>query len=88
MDMDSDLEAAPKGGDGAPPAYDPPTRPRGSINRDVSPLPAPVPQKPVPLPRQSPEAETIFAVGEEDRDSDMSDDDGEERKGLTSGKSD
>ena len=56
-----------------PPAYD---APRGSSNnRDVSPLPAPVPQKPnSTLPRESLDGETIFAVGEE---GDKSDDDDE-----------
>ena len=60
----------------APPAYD---APRG-INRDVSPLPAPVPQKPAQLPRESLDGETIFAIGEEgDKWSD--DGDGEENEG-------
>jgi len=68
---------------GGPPAYN---SNRGSINRDASPLPAPVPQKPLPMPRASLERETIFAVGDEDeRDSDVSDDDSE-RHGLTGGK--
>lgn len=80
MDMEDDLEnAANKGSN--PSAYD---GQGGSMNRDASPLPAPVPQKPMPLPRESLEAETIFAVGDEDRLSDESDDDErEERKGLT-----
>ncbi|KAK3711986.1 Membrane protein ptm1 [Vermiconidia calcicola] len=77
MDLDSDLEA---NGVKAAPAYDPP---RSSINRDVSPLPAPIPQKPMPMPRESMDGETIFALGDEDRDSDDSDD--EERRGLTGG---
>ena len=91
MDFDSDVEAnTPNGGaakpaSGAPPAYD---APRGSANRDVSPLPAPVPQKPMPMPRESLDGETIFALGEEDKESDLSDDDevGGVRRGLTSGK--
>lgn len=50
----------------AEPAYDPaPAR-----NRDVSPLPAPKPQKPASLPRESLDGDTIFAVGEEDKWSD------------------
>ena len=59
-----------------PPAYD---APRGS-NRDASPLPAPVPQKPSPTwPRESMDGETIFAVGEEgDRSDDDDDDDDDE----------
>lgn len=95
MDLDDDLEASkpassmpqpslctPSGGD-APPAYDPP---RSSANRDASPLPAPVPQKPMSaMPRESLEGETIFALGEE-VDSDDDDDDGNERKGLTGGR--
>ena len=80
MDLDSDLEA---NGVKATPAYDPP---RSSINRDVSPLPAPIPQKPMPMPRESMDDETIFALGDEDRDSD--DSDAEERRGLTGGKKD
>jgi hypothetical protein len=92
MDLDDDLEAAPNGNmkapstSDAPPAYDPP---RGSINRDASPLPAPIPQKPMPMPRESLDGETIFALGEE-KDSDLSDDDDddEERRGLTSSRRD
>ena len=85
MDFDSDLEALPNGAKqppGSPPMYD---GPRGSSNRDASPLPAPVPTKPMPMPRESLDGETIFALGEEDKDSDDSDD---ERRGLTAGKSD
>lgn len=56
--------------------------PISGINRQASPLPAPKPQKPSSLPRQSLDGETIFAVGEEDR---WSDDEGgdDERKKLT-----
>lgn len=83
LDIEDDLEATPSNNklrpDGGPPAYD---APAGSINRDASPLPAPVPQRPLNVARASLERETIFAVGEEDRDSDVSDDD-EERQGLT-----
>ena len=83
MDFDSDVEANGGKQSDAPPSYDPP---RGSANRDASPLPAPVPQKPMPMPRESLDGDTIFALGEEDKDSDISDDDGSERKGLTSSK--
>lgn len=90
MDMEDDLEATSSNNnklrpEGGPPLYDGPT---GSINRDASPLPAPVPQRPLNVARASLERETIFAVGEEDRDSDISDDDDddEERKGLTDAK--
>lgn len=89
MDLDSDLEAngiAKPSASEAPLAYDPPRS--SAINRDVSPLPAPVPQKPMPMPRESLDGETIFALGEEDRDSDVSDDEGGERQGLTSRKMD
>ncbi|KAF2486290.1 lung seven transmembrane receptor-domain-containing protein [Neohortaea acidophila] len=66
----------------------------GRLNRDASPLPAPIPQKPMPLPRESLEGETIFAVGEEDRFSDESDGDdeggalGNERSGIMGRKRD
>ena len=87
MDLDSDLENAPNGlkPSGAPPAYDPPRGSSGANLRDVSPLPAPVPQKPMPFPRESLEGETIFALGEEDKDSDDEDEDGDgdERSRLT-----
>ncbi|ORY17083.1 lung seven transmembrane receptor-domain-containing protein [Clohesyomyces aquaticus] len=57
-----------------PPAYDPAPRHRPSdnqgFNRDVSPLPAPKPQKPVVPPRESLDGDTIFAVGEDDKWSD------------------
>ena len=51
----------------------------GNSLRDVSPLPAPVPTKPAPIPRESLDGETIFALGDEDRISD--DDDGDESDG-------
>lgn len=76
-----------------PPAYDPAPRHNNasgnSFNRDVSPLPAPKPQKPVVPPRESLDGETIFAVGDDDKWSDdeydaASPTDGDERAGLTS----
>ena len=89
MDLDSDLEGnephksdgqAEQDGDHAPPA----ANNFANARRDVSPLPAPVPQKPVPIPRESLERETIFAVGE-GGESDESDD---ERERLTGTKND
>lgn len=87
LDFDNDdLEGGkPTTSDGGvrPPAYD---APRGSnINREASPLPAPVPQKPASLPRESLDGETIFAVGDEGEGDKWSDDeaDEEERRGLT-----
>lgn len=65
-----------------PPAYDAPR-----AHRDASPLPAPVPTKPTPLPRESLDGDTIFAVGEDaDKWSD-SEEGEEEGKQLTSGRS-
>jgi len=60
----------------------------GNVNRDVSPLPAPTPQKPIARPRESLDGDTIFAVGEDDKWSDDEDmepasPDGDERRGLT-----
>ena len=79
MDLDDDLEAMGANGSKAPPPYDAP-RSGGSSNprRDASPLPAPVPTKPAPLPRESLDGETIFAVDEDSEDDDM-----EEGKRLT-----
>lgn len=58
-----------------PPAYDAPRR--GNTNRDVSPLPAPIPRKPSSnLPRESLDGETMFAVGGEGSDSDEEDEPG------------
>ncbi|OAL05506.1 hypothetical protein IQ06DRAFT_212669 [Phaeosphaeriaceae sp. SRC1lsM3a] len=57
-----------------PPSYDPAPR-HQNINRDVSPLPAPKPQKPIVPPRESLDGDTIFAVGEDDKWSDDDDDD-------------
>ncbi|KAK5122055.1 hypothetical protein LTR85_004301 [Meristemomyces frigidus] len=67
-----------------PPAYDAPRDHR----RDASPLPAPVPTKPTPLPRESLDGETIFALGDEDREDDDDEDEEDvgERKGLTGGR--
>ncbi|KAF2688324.1 hypothetical protein K458DRAFT_292697 [Lentithecium fluviatile CBS 122367] len=51
-------------------AYDPGVRQQRSPSRDVSPLPAPKPQKPIIPPRESLDGDTIFAVGEDDKWSD------------------
>lgn len=76
-----------------PPAYDPAPRSNRNAsqnaNRDISPLPAPKPQKPMPPPRESLDGDTIFAVGEDDKWSDdemepASPTDGDERRRLTS----
>lgn len=56
-----------------------------SNHRSVSPLPAPKPTRPSNLPRTSLDGETIFAVGDEDKWSDESDN--EEHEGLVSKKS-
>lgn len=86
-----------EGGPDHPPAYDPAPRHRsssaGGFNRDISPLPAPKPQKPVVPPRESLDGDTIFAVGEDDKWSDdevepASPADGDERARLTSRKND
>lgn len=88
MDLEDDLEASapsksipptslrtPSGNDAPPPAY------ASSANRDASPLPAPVPQKPMSgMPRESFEGETIFALGDEEGGESDSED---ERRGLT-----
>ncbi|KAF1815429.1 hypothetical protein P152DRAFT_185273 [Eremomyces bilateralis CBS 781.70] len=60
-----------------------------SVDRSRSPLPAPKPQRPATLPRESLDGETIFAVGDEDKWSDDEDDEGhgDESKRLT-GKTD
>jgi hypothetical protein len=83
LDLGEDLEAGE--GDGAatpkPPAYD--SLPgRSANNRDVSPLPAPIPQKPSTLPRESLDGEMMFDIGSEVEDD--SDSDGEGRR-LTKG---
>lgn len=81
FDIDDDLEAVnTNGSTPKPPAYDAPR----DFRRDVSPLPAPVPTKPAPLPRHSLDGETIFAVGEEDKFDDEEDE--EEGRGLMGGK--
>ncbi|KAK4998764.1 Membrane protein ptm1 [Elasticomyces elasticus] len=85
LDLDDGELGTPR-----PPAYDAPLGSRGTSQgapggRDVSPLPAPVPTKPAPLPRASLDGETIFAVGEDgDKWSDSEDERGEEGKRLTS----
>ncbi|EKG15660.1 Transmembrane receptor eukaryota [Macrophomina phaseolina MS6] len=77
-----------------PPAYDPaPTRSNISgPDRTESPLPAPKPQRPSHLPRESLDGDTIFAVGDDDKWSDddldsqdggRADGKGEERQRLT-----
>ncbi|GAB7328482.1 hypothetical protein MBLNU13_g00451t1 [Cladosporium sp. NU13] len=84
LDLGEDLEA----GDGAatpkPPAYDslPGTGASRANNRDASPLPAPIPQKPSTLPRESLDGEMMFDIGSEIEDD--SDSDGEGRR-LTKG---
>ena len=82
MDLDDDLEAAAPGQTKPPPPYDGP-RAGSAHNRDASPLPAPIPTKPTPLPRESLDGETIFAVGDEDRLTDDEEDDDSENKRLT-----
>lgn len=77
MDMDDDIEL----GGNKPPPYDAP-RGGSSAARDASPLPAPTPIKPTPLPRESLDGETIFAVGDEDRLTDDEDDEIGESKRL------
>lgn len=81
-----------EGSSSNPPAYDPAPRQHrsasGNANRDVSPLTAPTPQKPIARPRESLDGDTIFAVGEDDKWSDDEDmepasPDGDERRGLT-----
>ncbi|KAL5119982.1 Membrane protein ptm1 [Pleosporales sp. CAS-2024a] len=64
-----------EGGSGHAASYDPASRQNN--NRDVSPLPAPKPQKPIAPPRESLDGDTIFAVGEDDKWSDEDEDDEE-----------
>lgn len=87
MDIEDDLEAAASGT--KPPPYDAPRSGNSNMRRDASPLPAPVPTKPTPLPRESLDGETIFAVGDEDKMSDFDDDEDDDReeRHLTAGKS-
>jgi len=70
-DLENNLGAPGAKQSDHPPAYD---APRGNnFQRDISPLPAPIPRKPsASLPRESLDGETMFAVGDED---DKSDDD-------------
>lgn len=78
-----------EGFDGHPPSYDPAPRARNQMARDVSPLPAPQPQKPIVPPRESLDGDTIFAVGEDDKwsDDELEPADGdEENSRLTSRK--
>ncbi|KAL6709164.1 Membrane protein ptm1 [Coniothyrium glycines] len=53
-----------------PPSYDPAPKAKSTSARDASPLPAPIPQKPIVPPRESLDGDTIFAVGEDDKWSD------------------
>lgn len=78
MDLDDDLEAVGANGNKAPPPYDAPRGGSSNPRRDASPLPAPAAQRVAPLPRESLDGETIFAV-----DEDSEDDDIEEGKRLT-----
>jgi len=84
LDLGDDLENG--GGDGTttpkPPAYDSLSGSSRANNRDLSPLPAPIPQKPSTLPRESLEGEMMFDIGSEVDDD--SDSDGEGRR-LTKG---
>jgi hypothetical protein len=83
FDIDLEDPASAGGLNGSkPPPYDAPSQ---NFRRDASPLPAPVPQKPSPLQRRSLEADTMFALDDEDR---SDDDDFEEGKRLTGGKAD
>jgi len=89
MELDDDLEAASNlKQQQEPSAYDPPTR--SGADRDASPLPAPVPQKPMSsMPRESLDGDTIFAVGEDGGDSDLdATDDESERRGMMGHKRD
>jgi hypothetical protein len=78
LDLGEDLEA----GDGAatpkPPTYDSISGGNSRNNRDASPLPAPIPQKPSTLPRESLDGEMMFDIGSEIDDD--SDSDGEGRR--------
>ncbi|QIW94861.1 hypothetical protein AMS68_000379 [Peltaster fructicola] len=75
---DADL-SPPQPGSKAPP---PPYEGFEGRNRDISPLPAPKPTKPAPIPRASLDGETMFAIEDEDK---FSDDEGDaaERERLT-----
>lgn len=95
LDMvDDDLEGIPASK--APPAYDAArggggasvsSYPGGSSARNTSPLPAPIPTKPAPLPRDSLDGETIFAVGEDRFEDSDEDGDEDERQGMMGKKS-
>ncbi|KAF1830078.1 hypothetical protein BDW02DRAFT_559754 [Decorospora gaudefroyi] len=70
------LDEEDRGSD-QPPSYDPAPSSHRTNARDVSPLPAPQAQKPIVPPRESLDGDTIFAVGEDDKWSDGSDDESE-----------
>jgi len=78
FDAEDDLEAAGSSSK-PPPAYDaPPSRAYENL-RAVSPLPAPVPQKPALIPHEPLPGDTLFSVGEEkDSDEEEDDDDDDE----------
>lgn len=86
LDMDDDDEPGPP----RPPPYDrAPSHPSASdnknqgVDRSVSPLPAPTPQRPGLKPAESLDGETVFAVGGEEEDGGgFSDSDEEEDRRL------
>lgn len=86
MDIeDADLVETPSAGSSSakPPAYEG----LNGRDRDISPLPAPKPTKPAPIPRASLDGETMFAIEDEDKFSDDDEQDGHgdasERERLT-----
>jgi len=88
LDLGSDLES----GTPKPPAYDSlpasggASRGAAGNSRDVSPLPAPIPQKPANLPRASLEGDTMFALEDERFSEDDSEDEGEGKRFMGSHK--
>lgn len=58
--------------------------PLGGVNRSESPLPAPKPQRPSSLTRESLDGDTIFAVGDDDK---WSDDELDSPNGAAAGQS-
>lgn len=81
MDLEDEAEAKSGGApDYGPSAGYGPVLGEGPRRTD-SPLPAPMPQR--PLPKQSLDGETLFAVGDDDKDrndSDSDDDDMEDKR--------